>query len=76
MVLFLTECTLGFIHSKENIHPYGYYETDELGICEDFIIADEVEQDTCTLRFFDDKIKFFKRFNGSEVLLKYQIPLY
>ncbi|MGI0051223.1 MAG: hypothetical protein ACRD8K_05745 [Nitrososphaeraceae archaeon] len=61
MVLFLTEMYIGeFINSKENIHSYGYYETDELGNCEDFIIADEVEPDTCTLRFFDDKIKFLQ----------------
>lgn len=25
------------------------------GNCEEFIIVDEVELDTCTLRFFDDK---------------------
>jgi hypothetical protein len=41
-----------FINSKENIHSYGYFETDELGNFVEFIISDEIEPDTCTLRFF------------------------
>ncbi len=44
-----------FINSKENIHSYDYFETDELGNFEEFIITDEIAPDNCTLRFFDDK---------------------
>jgi len=44
-----------FINSKEIIHSYSYFETDELGNFEEFIITDEIEPDNCTIRFFDDK---------------------
>ncbi|MGI9012336.1 MAG: hypothetical protein ACR2F1_14290 [Nitrososphaeraceae archaeon] len=64
-----------FIDSQGRIDSYGYFETDEFGNFEEFIIADEMEPDTYTLRFFDDKSNnFIKDFNGSEVILKYPIP--
>ena len=52
-----------FIDSKGNIDSYGYFETDEFGGFEEYI------------RFFDDKNNnFLKDFNGSEVIINYQIP--
>ena len=60
---------------RNKADSYGYFETDEFGSFDEFIIADEMEPDTYTLRFFDDKNnKFLKDFNGLEILLKYQIP--
>jgi len=64
-----------FIDSKGNIDSYGYFETDEFGGFEEYIIAEVVKPDIYTLRFFDDKNNnFLKDFNGSEVIINYQIP--
>lgn len=64
-----------FIDSKANIDSYGYFETDEFGGFEEYIIAEVTKPDIYILRFFDDKNNnFLKDFNGSEVILNYQIP--
>src|SRR5215210_506863 len=64
-----------FIDSKGNIDSYGYFETNEFGSFNDFIIADEMEPDIYILRFFDDKNNnFIKDPNGSEVITTYPIP--
>ena len=64
-----------FIDSKENIDSYGYFETDEFGGFEEYIIAEVTKPDIYILRFFDDKnYNFLKYFNGSEVIINYQIP--
>jgi hypothetical protein len=64
-----------FIDSKGNIDSYGYFETDEFGGFEEYIIAEVVKPGIYTLRFFDDKNNnFLKDFNGSEVIINYQIP--
>lgn len=63
------------INSRGEIDSYGYFETDAIGNFDEFIIADELEPDTYTLRFFDDKDNdSIKDPDGSEVILKYQIP--
>ena len=64
-----------FIDSKTNIDSYGYFETDEFGGFEEYIIAEVTKPDIYILRFFDDKNNnFLKDFNGSEVIINYQIP--
>jgi hypothetical protein len=64
-----------FVKSKGNIDVYGYFETDEFGGFDEYIIADEMKPDTYTLRFFDDENNdFIKDPNGSEIILRYQIP--
>ena len=64
-----------FIDSKGNIDSYGYFETDEFGGFEEYIIAEVIKPDIYTLRFFDDQNNnFLKDFNGSEVIINYQIP--
>jgi len=64
-----------FIDSKANIDSYGYFETDEFGGFEEYIIAEVTKPDIYILRFFDDKNNnFLKDFNGSEVIINYQIP--
>lgn len=64
-----------FIDSKGNIDSYGYFETDEFGGFEEYIIAEVTKPDIYILRFFDDKNNnFLKDFNGSEVIINYQIP--
>ena len=64
-----------FIDSKGNIDSYGYFETDEFGGFEEYIIAEVIKPDIYTLRFFDDKNNnFLKDFNGSEVIINYQVP--
>ena len=64
-----------FIDSKGNIDSYGYFETDEFGGFEEYIIAEVIKPDIYTLRFFDDKNNnFLKDFNGAEVIINYQIP--
>lgn len=64
-----------FIDSKANIDSYGYFETDEFGGFEEYIIAEVTKPDIYILRFFDDKNNnFFKDFNGSEVIINYPIP--
>src|SRR5215210_6897845 len=64
-----------FIDSKGKIDSYGYFETDEFGGFEEYIIAEVIKPDIYTLRFFDDKNNnFLKDFNGSEVIINYQIP--
>ena len=64
-----------FIDSKGNIDSYGYFETDEFGGFEEHIIAEVIKPYIYTLRFFDDKNNnFLKDFNGSEVIINYQIP--
>jgi hypothetical protein len=64
-----------FIDSKGIIDSYGYFETDEFGSFEEYIIAEVIKPDIYTLRFFDDKNNnFLKDFNGSEVIITYQIP--
>lgn len=64
-----------FIDSKGNIDSYGYFETDEFGGFEEYIIVEVIKPDIYTLRFFDDKNNnFLKDFNGSEVIINYQVP--
>lgn len=64
-----------FIDSKANIDSYGYFETDGFGGFEEYIIAEVTKPDIYILRFFDDKNNnFLKDFNGSEVIINYQIP--
>lgn len=64
-----------FVNSKGNIDVYGYFETDEFGGFDEYIITDEMRPDTCTLRLFDDQNNdFIKDPNGSEIILNYQIP--
>jgi hypothetical protein len=64
-----------FVNSKGNIDVYGYFETDEFGGFDEYIITDEMRPDTYTLRLFDDQNNdFIKDPNGSEIILNYQIP--
>jgi hypothetical protein len=64
-----------FVDSKGKQDQYGYFETNETGGFNDYTIAEELEPDTYTLRFFDDKdIDYIKDSNASEVLLNYQVP--
>jgi hypothetical protein len=64
-----------FIDSKGNIDSYGYFETNEFGGFEEYIIADVIKPDVYILRFFDDKNNnFLKDFNGLEVIINYPIP--
>lgn len=44
-----------FVDSKGIQDQYGYFETNETGGFNDYTIAEELEPDTYTLRFFDDK---------------------
>jgi hypothetical protein len=61
-----------FINSKGNIDSYGYFETNEFGSFNDFIIADEMTTAIYILRFFDDKNNnFIIDPNGSEVIIIY-----
>jgi len=63
------------IDSKGNIDSYGYFETDEFGGFEEYIITDVIKPDVYILRFFDDKNNnFIKDFNGLEVIINYPIP--
>jgi hypothetical protein len=76
MVSLLIEMFIrNFVDSKGNINAYGYFETDKIGGFHEYIITDKMTLDTYILRIFDDKNNdFIKDFNGSEVILNYQIP--
>jgi hypothetical protein len=63
------------VKSNGDIDSYGYFDTDISGNFEEFINAEEMEADTYTLRLFDDiNHDFIKDFDGSEVILNYDIP--
>ncbi|MFB5599568.1 MAG: hypothetical protein ACE5SW_05000 [Nitrososphaeraceae archaeon] len=63
------------VNSNDDVDLYGYFETDESGNIEEFIFVEEMEPDTYTLRFFDDRDNnFIKDFDGAEVILNYEIP--
>jgi hypothetical protein len=64
-----------FINSTGIVDTYGYFDSNGTGGFNDYIIADGMQPDNYTLRFFDDKNNdYMKDPNGKEVILNYEIP--
>jgi hypothetical protein len=64
-----------FINSTGIVDTYGYFDSNGTGGFNDYIIADGMQPDNYTLRFFDDKNNdYVIDPNGKEVILKYEIP--
>ncbi len=64
-----------FINSEGKIDTYGYFDSNETGGFNDYIIADGMQPNNYTLRFFDDKNNdYVKDLNGAELILNYEIP--
>ena len=64
-----------FINSTGTVDTYGYFDSNETGGFNDYIIADGMFPDDYTVKFFDDKNNdYIKDSNGKEVILKYKIP--
>ena len=64
-----------FINSTGTVDTYGYFDSNETGGFDDYIIADGMFPDDYTVKFFDDENNdYIKDSNGKEVILKYEIP--
>ena len=64
-----------FINSSGIVDTYGYFDSNKTGGFNDYIIADGMQPDNYTLRFFDDKNNdYLIDLNGKEVILNYEIP--
>ena len=64
-----------FVNSTGVVDTYGYFDSNGTGGFNDYIIADGMQPDNYTLRFFDDKNNdYIKDSNGREVILNYEIP--
>ncbi|HJT85650.1 MAG TPA: hypothetical protein VJ697_14305 [Nitrososphaeraceae archaeon] len=64
-----------FINSTGTVDTYGYFDSNETGGFDDYIIADGMFPDDYTVKFFDDEDNdYIKDSNGKEVILKYEIP--
>lgn len=64
-----------FINSSGIVDTYGYFDSNKTGGFNDYIIADGMQPDNYTLRFFDDKNNdYLIDLNGKEVVLNYEIP--
>jgi hypothetical protein len=64
-----------FINSTGIVDTYGYFDSNRTGGFNDYIIADGMQPDNYTLRFFDDKNNdYVIDPNGNEVILNYEIP--
>ena len=64
-----------FINSTGTVDTYGYFDSNETGGFNDYIIADSMFPDDYTVKFFDDENNdYIKDPNGKEAILKYKIP--
>lgn len=64
-----------FINSTGVVDTFGYFDSNETGGFNDYIIADDMQPDNYTLRFFDDKNNdYIKDMNGKEIIINYEIP--
>jgi len=64
-----------FINSSGIVDTYGYFDSNKSGGFNDYIIADGMQPDNYTLRFFDDENNdYLIDPNGKEVILNYEIP--
>ena len=64
-----------FINSTGTVDTYRYFDSNETGGFNDYIIADSMFPDDYTVKFFDDENNdYIKDPNGKEAILKYKIP--
>ncbi len=64
-----------FINSTGVVDTFGYFDTNKTGGFNDYIIADSMQPDNYTLRFFDDKNNdYIKDIDGKEIIINYEIP--
>ena len=64
-----------FINSTGTVDTYGYFDSNETGGFNDYIIADGMFPDDYTVKFFDDANNdYIKDSKGKEIILKYEIP--
>ena len=64
-----------FINSTGVVDTFGYFDSNDTGGFNDYIIADSMQPDNYTLRFFDDKNNdYIKDINGKEIIINYEIP--
>lgn len=64
-----------FINSTGEVDTFGYFDSNGTGGFNDYIIADSMQPDNYTLRFFDDKNNdYFKDIDGKEIIINYEIP--
>lgn len=64
-----------FIDSEGEKGLYGYFKTNQTGGFNEYTFAEQLESDTYTVRFFDDKNNdYVPDPKGAEFLLKYPVP--
>ncbi|HET8856787.1 MAG TPA: hypothetical protein VFM28_04595 [Nitrososphaeraceae archaeon] len=64
-----------FINSTGVADTFGYFDSNDTGGFNDYIIADSMQPDNYTLRFFDDKNNdYIKDIDGKEIIINYEIP--